>query len=87
LESTTGVLLAVPPPSPLPREEIERAIAAALAEARRRKLAGKEMTPFLLARVADETSGRSLSANLLLLENNARTAAEVAVALAPRIER
>ncbi|MFL5380480.1 MAG: pseudouridine-5'-phosphate glycosidase [Myxococcales bacterium] len=82
LESTTGVLLAVPPPSPLPRDEIERAISAALAEARLRKLAGKEVTPFLLARVADETSGRSLSANLLLLENNARTAAEVAVALA-----
>jgi pseudouridine-5'-phosphate glycosidase len=78
----TGVLLAVPPPSPLPRAEIEAAISAALAEARTRRLPGKEVTPFLLARVAEETEGRSLRANMLLLENNARVAAEVAVALA-----
>jgi pseudouridine-5'-phosphate glycosidase len=78
----TGVLLAVPPPSPLPRAEIEAAISAALAEARTRRLSGKEVTPFLLARVAEETAGRSLRANMLLLENNARVAAEVAVALA-----
>ena len=77
----TGVLLAVPPPSPLPREEIEAAISAALAEARTRRLPGKEVTPFLLARVAEQTSGRSLRANVLLLENNARVAAEVAMAL------
>src|SRR5205823_1811527 len=44
----TGVILAVPPPSLLPREEIEAAIAAALAEARTRRLPGKEVTPFLL---------------------------------------
>jgi len=77
----TGVLLAVPPPSPLPREEIEAAISA-LAAARERRLPGKEVTPFLLARVAERTEGRSLQANLLLLENNARVAGEVAVALA-----
>jgi len=78
----TGVLLAVPPPSPLPRDEIEAAISAALAAARERRLPGKEVTPFLLARVAERTEGRSLQANLLLLENNARVAGEVAVALA-----
>jgi len=63
----TGVLLAVPPPSPLPRDEIEAAIAGALAEARERRLPGKEVTPFLLARVAERTGGRSLQANVLLL--------------------
>jgi len=78
----TGVLLAVPPPSPLPRDEIEAAIARALADARERRLPGKEVTPFLLARVAEQTAGRSLQANVLLLENNARVAGEVAVALA-----
>jgi len=78
----TGVLLAVPPPSPLPRDEIEAAISAALVDAHERRLPGKEVTPFLLARVAERTYGRSLQANLLLLENNARVAAEVAVALA-----
>jgi pseudouridylate synthase len=82
LHLRTGVLLAVPPPSPLPRDEIEAAISAALAEAHARHLPGKEVTPFLLARVADRTGGRSLHANLLLLENNARVAGEVAVALA-----
>jgi pseudouridine-5'-phosphate glycosidase len=76
-----GVLLAVPPPSPLPRDVVEQAIVTALADARRRKLPGKEVTPFLLARVAQETAGRSLQANLDLLENNARVAGEVAVAL------
>ena len=78
----TGVLLAVPPPLPLPRAEIEVAISAALAEARTQRLPGKQVTPFLLARVAQATAGRSLHANLLLLENNARVAAEIAVALA-----
>jgi pseudouridine-5'-phosphate glycosidase len=78
----TGVLLAVPPPAPLPGAEIEAAISAALAEAHTRRLPGKEVTPFLLSRVAEATEGRSVRANLLLLENNARVAAEVAVALA-----
>jgi pseudouridine-5'-phosphate glycosidase len=78
----TGVVLAVPPPSALPRKEIEAAISAALAEARRRHLPGKEVTPFLLARVAEETAGRSVRANMMLLENNARVAGEIALALA-----
>ena len=42
---------------------------------------GKDVTPFLLAALAEETGGRSLDANLDLLEDNARLAAEVAVAL------
>lgn len=42
---------------------------------------GKAVTPFLLAALAEETDGRSLEANLVLLEDNARLAAEVAVAL------
>jgi len=77
-----GVLLAVPPPESFPRKTIEKAISTALADARQRGISGKEMTPFLLARVAEETSGRSLRKNLVLLENNARVAGEVAVALA-----
>jgi pseudouridine-5'-phosphate glycosidase len=42
---------------------------------------GKAVTPFLLAALAEETAGRSLEANLALLEGNARVAAEIAVAL------
>jgi pseudouridylate synthase len=77
-----GVLLCVPPPEPLPRAEVEAALAGALAEARRRGVTGQEATPFLLAAVAEATGGRTLAANLALLERNARVAAEVAVALA-----
>ncbi|HEX2093195.1 MAG TPA: pseudouridine-5'-phosphate glycosidase, partial [Longimicrobiaceae bacterium] len=43
---------------------------------------GKEVTPFLLRVVAEETGGRSLEANVALLRNNARVAASVAAALA-----
>jgi len=78
LRQLSGVLLCAPPPSPLPRAEVEGALAEALADAARRKLSGKEMTPFLLAQLARATSGRALQANLDLLENNARIAAGVA---------
>ena len=79
--SPGGAVVAVPPPSPLPRAEIETALAAALRAAARRKLPGKEVTPFLLAALADATGGRTQQANLELLENNARVAAQIAVAL------
>jgi pseudouridylate synthase len=78
----SAVVLAVPPPRSLPRAELEAALAPALEEARRRGLPGKEVTPFLLAAVARATSSRTLEANLLLLENNARVAGEVAMAWA-----
>jgi pseudouridine-5'-phosphate glycosidase len=82
LGAASGVIVAVPPPSPLPRAEIEAALAAALRAASRRKLPGKEVTPFLLAALADATGGRTRAANLDLLENNARVAADIARALA-----
>jgi len=77
-----GVLLLVPPPAPVPREEIEAAVAGALAAARVRGVAGQAVTPFLLEEVARATGGRSRAANLALLEANARVAGAVAVALA-----
>jgi pseudouridine-5'-phosphate glycosidase len=77
-----GVLLCVPPPDPLPRAEVEAAVTAALAEARRQGVGGKRATPFLLAAVAEATGGRAQAANLALLEQNARVAGEVALALA-----
>jgi pseudouridylate synthase len=53
-----------------------------LHEAGRRKVAGKEMTPFLLASLAEATGGRTVAANLDLLENNARVAGQIAAAVA-----
>ena len=82
LRQPGGVLAVRPPPRPLPVGEIEGAIASALHEARARKLSGKEMTPFLLSRVAEATAGRSLEANVALLEANASLAGRIAVALA-----
>jgi pseudouridine-5'-phosphate glycosidase len=79
-----AIVVAVPPPADaaLPREESERAVAAAVAELSALGLAGPDVTPFLLARIAELTDGRSLRANLALLERNAAVAAEIARALA-----
>jgi pseudouridylate synthase len=78
LRQCSGVLVCTPPPSPLPRAEVERALSAALSEAAQRKVSGKALTPFLLSRLAEATGGRTLEANLDLLENNARLAARIA---------
>lgn len=50
--------------------------------AEREGVRGRDLTPYLLARLAEETGGRSLEANLALLESNARLAGEVSVAFA-----
>ena len=85
LHQRGGVLAVAPPPSPLPREELEAALTAALAEARAQRLTGKATTPFLLSRLAQATGGRTLAANLSLLENNARLAGRIASALSLRL--
>jgi pseudouridine-5'-phosphate glycosidase len=79
-----GMLVAVPIPAEFepPAEQMDDAIAQALAEAEAQGIRGKAMTPFLLARVSALTGEASLRANLALLENNARVAARIAVALA-----
>jgi pseudouridine-5'-phosphate glycosidase len=82
LERQEGVLLCVPPPEPLPRQRVEQALAAALSEARARNLSGKLLTPFLLQALDRATEGGSRAANVALLEENARVAGQVAVALA-----
>jgi len=78
-----GTLVAVPCPADqaVPNEIVEVAIEAALAAAAERGITGAETTPFLLARIAEATSGQARVANLALLRHNARVAARVAVAL------
>ena len=78
-----GMLVAVPIPVEFepPADQMEAAIAQALNEAAAQGIKGKAMTPFLLARISELTGEASLRANLALLENNARVAAEIAVAL------
>ncbi len=79
-----GLLVTVPVPAEdeMPAEEIEPVIEQAVAEANERGLRSAQVTPFLLARIAELSGERSLQANLALLKNNARVAAEIAVALA-----
>lgn len=78
-----AVLLAVPCPAEaaLPSAEMEAAIESALQQASSQRIAGNQVTPFLLASIARQTGGRSLAANLALLENNAATAASLATEL------
>ncbi len=79
-----GVLVANPIPEAdaLPAESIEARIADAIADAARAGVTRKDLTPFLLKRVFELTEGRSLKANIALVENNATVAAGIAVALA-----
>lgn len=80
-----GMLLCVPCPEEAarPAAEMEQAITQAVREAEAQGLHGKAVTPFLLARVAELTEGKSRTANLALLRNNARVATQVAAALRP----
>lgn len=80
----TGVLLTVPIPEgdELPADELEAALRGALDEAAAAGMTGPAVTPFVLAGIGRATEGRSVPANLALAENNARVAAEVAVAVA-----
>jgi pseudouridine-5'-phosphate glycosidase len=75
------VTVPVPEEHELPIDQMEAAIAQALGEAEAQGIRGKELTPFLLARISGLTGQASLRANLALLENNARVAARIAVVL------
>ena len=79
-----GALLVVQPPPAavaLDARFVEKAVATAVTAASAAGIAGARLTPFLLAEVERATGGRSLAANLGLLEANAALAAEIAVAL------
>ncbi|WP_116083056.1 pseudouridine-5'-phosphate glycosidase [Tropicimonas sp. IMCC34011] len=82
--SGTGVLIANPIPAAdeIPAAEIAATIDEALKAAESRGITRKEVTPFLLAAINEATGGRSLTANIALVRNNARLAAEIAVAAA-----
>jgi pseudouridine-5'-phosphate glycosidase len=79
-----GVLVANPVPeeAEIPAGEMADCIEAALAEATRRRITAKAVTPFLLAHLFEITGGRSLETNIALVKNNAALAAKLAGALA-----
>jgi pseudouridine-5'-phosphate glycosidase len=84
VRADTGVLVTAPIPvaDELSPDRMQAALTAALAAADAAGVAGPAVTPFVLARIEELTSGDSIPANLALAENNARIAASIAVALA-----
>jgi pseudouridine-5'-phosphate glycosidase len=79
-----GVVLSTPVPeaAAMARQEIDTLTQQALAEAKAQGVAGKAVTPFLLARIKALTGGRSLATNIALVKHNAEVGARLAVALA-----
>jgi pseudouridylate synthase len=79
----SGVLVCVPPPASaaLSEREVAATVQQAIDEAERAGIDGPALTPWLLARVAQLTDGRSVAANTALIVNDARVAAELAVVL------
>lgn len=75
-----GQLIANPIPvaDEIPAAELSPIIQSALNEAEQKAITGKAVTPFLLQRIFEITSGRSLTANIALVRNNARQAAQIA---------
>jgi pseudouridine-5'-phosphate glycosidase len=78
----TGVLIANPIPAAdeMTLELYDRAISTALCDAETRGVRGRALTPFLLDRMREVTGGESVRVNVALLRNNARVAADLAVA-------
>ncbi|MCM3602864.1 pseudouridine-5'-phosphate glycosidase [Robertmurraya korlensis] len=78
-----GVVIANPIPETdaLEEEFINGVIESALKEAKEKEIAGKNVTPFLLAKVKELTEGRSLEANIALVKNNADVGSKIAVQL------
>ena len=79
-----GILIAVPVPEAdaMPEAMAEAAIRRATEEADAQGIHGKDVTPFVLSRVAELTEGVSRGANTALLVNNARVGGHIAMALA-----
>ncbi len=77
-----GQLVANPIPADaqIPAETLAPIIAGAQADAETHRITGKAVTPYLLQRIFEQTKGRSLTANIALVRNNARLAAKIALA-------
>ena len=76
-----GVLVANPIPIAFELESVmmNEAINEAIIEANKEKIIGKEITPYLLSKVNEITQGKSLNANIKLIQNNAALAAKIAI--------
>lgn len=77
-----GIVIANPIPAEFALDEdyINQSIENAIKEMKKKKITGKETTPFLLSKLKEITEGKSLSANIELVKNNARIGAKIAIA-------
>ena len=71
----------VPPEFEISREFLESILNSALNEAESKNIRGKDVTPFLLSKMSEASDGKTLRANIALLEQNAKIAAQIAYAL------
>ena len=78
LESALLVTAPPPPEVAMPEDEMRQAVKEALKEAKKERVRGQRVTPFLLERMAELTGDASLRANLGLLRNNASIAGQIA---------
>lgn len=78
-----ALLVTVPVPEQFEvnNQKLNAVLDEALDEASKQLIGGRDVTPFLLSRMAEQSGGETLRANIALLENNARVAAEIACAL------
>ena len=83
LEMTNTILVTNPVPeaSELKIADVEAMLFEALKSAKEQGIKGKEVTPFLLSQLSERSQGATLTANIALLENNARVASEIAISL------
>jgi len=81
LESALLVVVPVPAKSEVPAETLQQVLTTALEDAEWKGITGSALTPFLLSQMAERSGGATLRANIALLENNARVAAEIARAV------
>jgi pseudouridine-5'-phosphate glycosidase len=78
IESALLVVVPVPARFEVPAEELQVVLTTALEDAEWKGITGPALTPFLLSQMAERSGGATLQANIALLENNARVAAEIA---------
>ena len=81
LQSALLVTVPVPNEAEVESSSLRSVLDDALAQATHDKISGRDLTPFLLARMSERSQGATLRANIALLENNARVAAQIARAL------
>jgi pseudouridine-5'-phosphate glycosidase len=81
LRGATIAAVPVPEWAEVPAGLLEEVLGDALREAEQRRITGRDLTPFLLSRMAAQSGGATLRANIALLENNAQVASKIATAL------